>query len=257
MPKRFVAAIAFLLAGCGGPGPAAPALAPTPVPAGRAATLTVLVAASLGAAFQQIDGAFEAANPGVHVTASPAASSTLAAQLEQGAPADVFASADVSTMERVRSRGLLGEPARIFARNRLEIVVRPGNPHHLGGLVDLSRPGLSVALCQPSVPCGRYAAGALAKAGVNVPASSQEIDVTSVLGRVELGEADAGVVYRTDVMAAGGRVTGIPIPDSQNVLAEYPIATIRGGHQALARVFVEFVLGPQGRAVLARRGFLA
>lgn len=238
-----------LFVGCGTAGSAAGSPAAPP----EGGTLTVLAAASLSDAFAQLAHDFEHDHPGAKVRTSFGSSSTLAAQLQQGADADVFAPADQANMDKVVS--LLAGPPVIFAHNRLEIVVAPGNPRHVAGLADLARPGLLVALCQASVPCGRYSAQALATAGVTVVPASQETDVKSVLGRVELGEADAGVVYASDVLAAGPRAAGVVIPDAQNVTAAYPIAALSRGRQELARRFIAYVQGPVGRAILKGQRF--
>jgi molybdate transport system substrate-binding protein len=180
-------------------------------------------------------------------------SSTLAAQITQGAPADVFASADQPNMQKVVDAGLAGAPAT-FATNRLQLVVGPGNPKGIRSLADLARPGLVVVLCAPAVPCGTYAAQALGKAGVTVHPASQEQDVKAVVTKVQLGEADAGIVYRTDVRAAGAAVAGVDIPADQNVTAEYPIAELKGASPAAAG-FVDFVRSPEGQLILGGFGF--
>jgi molybdate transport system substrate-binding protein len=219
-------------------------------------TVTVLAAASLTTAFDALGKRFEAAHPGARVTFSYGGSSTLAAQLEQGASADVFASADEPSMDRVVKAGLVSGTPSVFAHNRLAIAVAPGNPRHIAALADLARPGVNVSLCQAQVPCGRYAAQSLDRAGVKVQPASQELDVKAVLSRVELGEADAGIVYASDIHAAGPRVLGVDIPLGQNVLAGYPIAALTGARLDAARLFVEFVLGPEGRRVLTDQRFL-
>jgi len=239
---------ALLLAGCS-------AAAPAPPPAGApAGTVTVLAAASLSDAFQEIGRAFEARYPGVRVEFSFAGSAQLAGQVAQGAPADVFASADQDNMDRVLDH-VDGQP-RVFARNRLQIAVQPGNPKGIRGLADLARPGLAVVLCAPPVPCGRYSNQALQMAGVQVTPRSQEQDVKAVVAKVALGEADAGIVYVTDVRAAAGKVAGVDIPDSQNVVAGYPLAVLKEGPNPRGgRAFADFVLGPEAGRMLAGRGF--
>jgi molybdate transport system substrate-binding protein len=149
----------------------------------------------------------------------------------------------------------MGSP-RVFATNRLQIVVAAGNPKGITGLADLVRPGLVVVLCGPAVPCGRYATQALQKAGVRVVPASQETDVKAVVSKVALGEADAGIVYVTDVKAGGAKVQGIAIPGNQNVVATYPIAVVKAAsHGRAAQAFVDFVLSPQGQRILASFGF--
>ena len=240
--------IAILLAACAGQrSPTAP----------TASTLTVFAASSLTDAFTRIGATFETAHPGTMVHLTFAGSSTLAAQIQQGATGDVFASADQATMQRLVDAGLVSGSPSIFARNRLQIVVAPGNPRHIGGLADLSQAGLVVLLCAPSVPCGRYATQALHAAGVTVTPASQEADVKAVVSKVALGEADAGIVYVTDVKAAGAAVQGLDIPARFNVTADYPIAVLQDSQQAaLARAFTNYVLAG-GQQILARDGFAA
>ena len=257
------AAVALVAAGCGGEGEATPAGPSASAAPGastgppRPGTVTVFAAASLTGAFEALAPGFEAANPGVKVRYSFAGSSSLATQVQQGAPADVFASADEANMEKVVDSGDVGGGPEVFANNRLQVVVAAGNPEGIRGLADLARPGLAVALCAPAVPAGRYAAEAFAKAGVAPPPASQELDVKAVVTKVSLGEADAGVVYTTDVRAGGDEVAGVDIPESQNVTARYPIATLDdAANPEAAAAFVDFVLSPEGQAVLAAFGFL-
>lgn len=220
-------------------------------------TVTVLAAASLTTAFQTMAGAFEKAYPGAKVALSFAGSSTLAQQIQQGAPADVFASADEANMQKLVEAGALAAAPRMFAHNQLQIIVAAGNPKHIAGLADLTKPGLTIALCGPTVPCGRYAAEAFATAGVAPPAASQELDVKAVLNKVSMGEVDAGIVYVTDVRAAAGKVEGVDIPVSSNVMARYPIAVVKNApNAAAAEAFVAFVVSPEGQRLLARFGFL-
>jgi molybdate transport system substrate-binding protein len=182
-------------------------------------------------------------------------SSTLVAQIQQGAIGDVFASADQPNMQKAVDAGLVAGSPSIFAHNQLEIVVAAGNPKHLAGLSDLARSGLVVVLCAPVVPCGRYAAQALQKAGVAVKPASQETDVKAVVSKVALGEADAGIVYVTDIQAAGAKVQGVEIPAGQNVVADYPVAILKDSQNApLAKAFVSYLLGA-GQQSLARYGF--
>jgi molybdate transport system substrate-binding protein len=202
--------------------------------------------------------AFEKSHGHVTVQLDFAGSSTLVQQIQQGAPAEVFAAADEATMHKlVESGDVAGVPA-IFARNTLHIAVEPGNPKHIAGLADLVRPGLVIALCGPAVPCGRYAAEAFTKAGVSVPAASQEPNAKAVVSRVALGEADAGVAYVTDMRATGGTVEGVSIPESSNVVARYPIAALKSApNPAAGTEFVAFVLSPEGQRIIATFGFLA
>jgi len=248
MPSRVAAGlIAISLAGCAGQS----------APAGPPASITVFAGSSLTGAFTRIAASFEAAHPGTMVRLTFAGSSTLAAQIQQGATGDVFASADQPTMQKLVDAGLVSGSPSIFARNRLLIVVAAGNPNHIGGLGDLGRAGLVVLLCAPVVPCGRYASQALRAAGVRVTPASQEADVKAVVSKVALGEADTWIVYVTDVMAAGASVQGVAIPARFNVTADYPIAVLKDSqHVALASAFVNYVLG-DGRQILSRDGFAA
>ncbi len=218
-------------------------------------TITVFAASSLSAAFTAIGADFQRTHPGTVVRFSFAGSSTLAAQIQQGAIGDVFASADQPNMQKLVGAGLTAEAPIVFAHNDLAIVVGKRNPKHITSLADLARPGLVVVLCAPAVPCGRYAGQALQKAGVTVKPASQEVDVKAVLSKVGLGEADAGIVYITDVKAAGAGVEGVAIPRGLNMVADYPIAPLKDSqNRALARTFIGYVLG-DGRQTLARYGF--
>jgi molybdate transport system substrate-binding protein len=222
-----------------------------------AAELTVSAAASLTAAFGDIAKAFEAANPDITVRTNFAGSSTLVTQIREGAPVDVFASADEANMQKLVDAGEVAGAPETFATNRLAIVVGRGNPEGIASVADLARPGLALALCGPAVPAGRYAREIFARAGVAVPESSQELDVKAVVTRVAMGEADAGIVYVTDVRAAGDRVAVVAIPGALNVTARYPIAVLaRSQHPDDATKLVRFVRGEAGQAILARHGFL-
>jgi molybdate transport system substrate-binding protein len=174
-----------------------------------------------------------------------AGSSSLRAQILDGAPADVFASASSTDMDAVTDR------SEVFATNTLQVVVPADNPGDVAGLADLADPGLLVGLCAPQVPCGRLSRAALAAAGVEVAPDTEEPDVRSLLTKVAAGELDAGVVYRTDVLAAGEAVRGIDLPIGIDATAEYPIAALDPRGDA----FVAFVLGDEGRAILAAHGF--
>lgn len=232
--------------------------APAAPPEGRlGGHLTVLAAGSLTEAFTAIGEAFEGAQPDVGVTFSFGASSALAQQAVQGAPADLFASADPDIMQRTVEADAAGEP-RVFARNRLAIVVRPGNPEGIDGLADLARSDLVLVVCAVEVPCGALAAEALDKAGVTAVPKSYEETVKGVVSRVALGEADAGIAYVTDARAAGSRVAGVEIPEAHNVITAYPLAVLeQSDNRDAARAFRDFVLGPEGQRILARHGFLA
>jgi len=221
------------------------------------ATVSVLAAASLTEAFRTIGKDFEAAHPGSKVEFNFAGSSTLARQIIEGAPADVFASADDENMKKVVDAGDVAGAPKPFVHNRLAIIVARGNPKRIEGLADLARPGLTISLAAPGVPVGRYAAEAFAKAKTPVPDASREADVNAVVMRVSMGEADAGIVYTTDVTAGRDTIEAVPIPEVQNVVASYPIAQLTGAPNASgARDFVAYVLSPAGQRVLASFGFL-
>jgi len=221
--------------------------------AASASEIKVFAAASLTAAFTKLGQDFTAANGGTKVTLNFAGSQALATQIQQGAPADVFASADTTNMDKVKD--LVGTP-RNFASNLLQIVVEKGNPKGVKGLEDLDNPDLKVVLAAPDVPVGKYSQQALAKANVTVKPVSQEQDVKAVVSKVSLGEADAGIVYTTDVTAGGDKVEGVDIPEDQNVDATYPIATVKASKaQDQAQAFMDYVLSDQGQQVLKSYGF--
>jgi molybdate transport system substrate-binding protein len=254
--RRLAAAGAvLLLAGCGsgtGTGTERAAAAG----AGRlSGTVTVFAAASLTESFGTLGRRFEAAHPGVTVRFNFAASSALAESIAQGAPADVFASASAKTMESAVRGGDAADP-RTFARNVMAIAVPPDNPAGVAALADLAEPGVKLALCQEQVPCGATAKEVFAKAALAVRPVTLGADVKAVLTAVQLGEVDAGVVYRTDVRAAGARVEGIEIPPEQNASTSYPIAVLtRAPNEAAARAFAGHVLSAEGTRVLAEAGF--
>jgi molybdate transport system substrate-binding protein len=228
-----------LLTGCGG------SSSPT-ADAEPSRTLTVFAASSLTTAFTAVGKSFEAAHSGVHIRFSFAGSQALVAQLKQGAPADVLATADTGSMT---DSGLSG--ARVFARNRLAIITAPDNPKHVTTLADLARKDLRVVLAGPTVPVGKAAGKALTAARVVVRPVSLEQDVKGVVTKVRLGEADAGIAYVTDVKAAKGTVAGTDLPEISN---SYPVAVVKAGADASA--FADFLLSAAGQAVLASYGFL-
>lgn len=246
------AAVMLALAGC-----AAPAASPTTDTTGSAVTgeITVFAAASLQESFTKIGKEFEAANPGTKVTFSFGPSSGLATQINQGAPVDVFASAAVKNMDDVVKAGKATDP-KVFARNVLEIATPPANPANITQFSDLAKSGVKLAICQPQVPCGVVSAKVAEKAGVKLTPVSLEVDVKSVLTKVTLGEVDAGLVYRTDVKAAGDKVHGIEIGDDINSPTDYPIAPIKESKNATAAAaFVKFVLSEKGAQIIADAGF--
>ena len=220
-------------------------------------TLRVFAAASLRPAFIELADSFEGAHDDVAVELTFGGSSGLAAQIEQGAPAHVFASADEETMRRVRRERRSSAPT-VIARNRLTIVVEAGNPEGVTSLRDLARSDLVVVLCATAVPCGRLAAAALGAAGVVVEARSLEESVGGVRSKIELGEADAGIVYVTDALDAGPSLTSVHDPrfDDAALLASYPIAALDGAPRA-ADAWVAHVRSASGRSALTRAGFLA
>lgn len=222
-------------------------------PAG--ATLTVLAAASLTEVFQEMGRRFEVAHPGARLSFNFGASSTLVHQVRAGAPADVLATADERTMQDAEQVGAVGPP-QSFATNSLAIVVARGNPERILSLADLSRPGLSLVLCAPEVPCGSLAAGVLRRAGVRVEPRSLEANVKAVVSKVALGEADAGLAYLTDVAGWAGRVEAVTIPPEHNLMTRYLVAVARGtGNRSLAEAFLSFVLSDEGRRIVVDAGF--
>lgn len=216
--------------------------------------LNVFAAASLTEAFTQIGAGFTASEPDVQVVFNFAGSNDLVTQIRQGAPADVLATADTTTMD---DAGELVLDPRPFAANRLVIAVAPGNPLGISGLDDLAREDVKVVLAAPEVPAGKYAGEILDRAGVLVEPVSLEVTVKGVATKVALGEADAGIVYVTDVAAAKGDLQGVEIPDDENVIAVYPLGTVAAsGHADDAQAFVDYVLSADGRKVLSEHGFL-
>lgn len=245
------ATLAVTLAGCG------TATTPDGASSSTTGTGTVVVyaAASLQSVFEKLGTAFEAKHPGTTVKFSFGGSSGLLTQLTQGAPADVFATADTPTMDRARTAGLVGR-AEPFATNVLTIATAPGNPKHIGGLPDLAGPGVSVVVCAKPVPCGAATATVTTAAGVTLRPVSEEDSVSSVLAKVRHGQADAGLVYRTDVRAARGAVGSVDFPQADGAVNVYPIAALTGARNASgARAFADLVRGAEGRAALADAGF--
>ena len=279
-----------LLAACGGAQPAAPAAtsappapaatnvpAPTAMPEPTAASaaqkveLTVFAAASLTNAFKAIGTMFEAANDGTTVTFNFAGSDKLAQQIAEGAPADVFASANRTQMNNVIKSGqVISGTERTFVRNRLVVVYPKDNPGGLTTLKDLAKPGLKIVLANKSVPVGTYSLDFLGKAS-KLPEYTAEFSATmlgnvvsyeenvrAVLSKVQLGEADAGIVYTSDIALNADQVGQLAIPDDLNTIAAYPIAAIKDSkHADLAKKFVDYVLAPEGQEILARYGFIA
>ncbi|MBG6185421.1 molybdate transport system substrate-binding protein [Arthrobacter sp. CAN_A214] len=219
-------------------------------------SVTVFAAASLRAPFTELADAYEAQNPDTAVELSFAGSSDLATQLLEGAPADVFASADTRSMVGLSEASLLqGEPV-VFATNHLEIAVPPGNPASITSFADLADDAVKTVVCAERVPCGAATAALGELIGVSLSPVSKESSVTDVLGKVTSGEADAGLVYATDVLAAGDAVEGITVPESADVLSTYPLAVLADTEEKeAARTFVTYVTGDAGRTVLEAAGF--
>ena len=248
MMRALTVLIAIALVACGG--------AARPATVGVSGPATVFAASSLTDALTRAGEVLKTRYSGTSFTFNFGSSSTLATQIASGAPADVFASADESNMQKVVDAKLTDGASSFFASNRLAIAVAPGNPKRISTLADLTRAGLVVVLAAPSVPAGKYALESLEKAGVKVRPASQELDARSVLNKVALGEADAGIVYVTDVLSAGARVTGVDIPEQQQVVARYPIAVVRGAkNPPLARAFLEYLQSDEGQQLLAGFGF--
>jgi molybdate transport system substrate-binding protein len=263
------AAVLLALPGCTGPVGAEPGDG-TGSDASASATVTVFAAASLAGAFTALADRFEAENPGATVMLTFAGSADLVSQVGEGAPADVVATADQTTMARLADDDLLEGSPVVFASNTLEIAVPPDNPAGIRTFADLAASGLNLVVCAPQVPCGAATETAARAAGIQLRPVSEENSVTDVLGKVRSGEADAGLVYRTDVQAAGQEVRGIGFTESSTAVNEYPIAVLRGtvsggngaeGGEGVgsgdgpADAFVDFVTGEAGQRVLAGAGF--
>jgi molybdate transport system substrate-binding protein len=216
--------------------------------------LTIFAAASLRPAFDQIAIQLRDQQR-ISITFNYAGTQTLVSQLSQGAQADVFASADTAHMTAVQTAGLTAATPQVFAHNSLEIAVAPGNPKGIHALSDLAKPGLVIVLADPSVPAGKYAQQALAKAHVTVKAASLEPQVTGVLSKITLGEADAGIVYASDTKTSR-KVAGVAIPPDQNVVADYSIAALKNARNPSgASSFISFVQSPDGKSILRGAGF--
>ena len=242
--------LAILTAGC-----SHSATASDPPPA-SGSQVTVFAASSLTAAFTTIGRQFELEHPGTTVRFNFAGSADLVAQLQQGAPADVFATADTATMNKALNSSLVSGSPKDFATNSLMIAVPPSNPGMIRTFADLTNPGAHVVVCAPVVPCGAATKTVERKTGVTLTPVSEESAATDVLNKVASGEADAGVVYVTDVKRAAGRVTGIAIATNVNAVNTYPIAVLASSSSpTLAQQFESMVLGPLGQRVLADAGF--
>lgn len=244
------AAVAATVAGCSG----------TSTGAGTETTdtesITVFAAASLRSTFTELGQRFEAQHPGTRVVFNFAGSSELFSQLDQGAPGDVFASADTANMTKARGAGLTATDPVNFATNVLTIAVPPGNPANVTSFADLTRPEVKVVVCAPQVPCGNATKRVEDTTGIILKPVSEESSVTDVLGKVVTGQADAGLVYVTDAAGAGDKVVTVPFPEAAKVVNTYPIAALQNaGNPKLAGQFVELVIGREGRQVLSQAGF--
>ena len=221
-------------------------------------SITVLAAASLQKSFTALASTFEKAHPGVSVKFSFGGSDTLAAQITEGAPADVFASANQSTMQTVEKAGETTGTPTVFVKNTLEIAVPPGNPKGIKTLADLTKPGIKVAECAATVPCGSAAVKALAAAKVKLTPVTYETEVTSALTKVELGEVDAALVYHSDIVGAAGKVDGVVFSTASVAVNSYPIDVLKGAaNPTVAQAFVAFILSSSSEQYLLKAGFQA
>jgi molybdate transport system substrate-binding protein len=249
LTRVLAVAAALVLAGCS---PQA-----QPSSGGAGGEITVFAAASLTESFTTLGKEFEAANPGSKVTFNFAGSSALAQQIDQGAPADVFASAAPANMKQVTDTGAITATPTTFAKNTLQIAVPKGNPGRITGLADFARADLKIALCAEQVPCGAAARKVFEAARVTAAPDTLEQDVKAVLTKVSLDEVDAALVYRTDVKTAGGKVEGQDFAEADKAVNDYPIApTAKAPNAAVAQAFVDYVLSGKGRRVLTEAGFV-
>jgi molybdate transport system substrate-binding protein len=247
---------AVAVAGCSSSGSGSSSSSASSSPsAASTGSITVFAAASLMGTFTQLGKQFDAAHPGDTVKFSFGPSSGLSTQITSGAPADVFASAATANMDTVVQAGDASNP-QDFAKNTMEVATPPNNPGKVDSVTDLAKKSVKVALCQPQVPCGVVAAEVFKNASIKVKPVTLQPDVKSVLTQVETGNVDAGMVYVTDVMAAGDKVKGVPISASDNASTLYPIATISDSkHKSIAQSFAAYVLSPAGQKVLTAAGF--
>jgi molybdate transport system substrate-binding protein len=242
-----------LISGCSSSNSSSSTGSSTTAPTGK---IIVFAAASLKKPFTEIGDDFKTDNPGSSLEFSFAGSSDLVTQLSQGAPADVFASADTKNMDKAAQAGLLAGNAVYFASNTLTIAVAPGNPRHITTLADLAEPGLNVVVCAPQVPCGSATQAVEKATGVKLAPVSEESSVTDVLNKVTTGQADAGLVYVTDAMGAGNKVTAVAFPEASGAVNTYPIAVLKGSKNPdLARKFVDLVASDDGQKILSTAGF--
>lgn len=248
--------LGLLLSACGGAEPQAAAPSRSTASSSSGGALTVLAAASLTESFTQIGKDFETKNPGSTVTFSFGSSATLATQIVQGAPADVLTAASAATMKVATAAGAANAPTD-FVSNTLEIAVPKGNPHKITGLEDFADQSKRFALCAPQVPCGAAAIKVFTEAKIVPKPDTLEQDVKATLQKVASDEVDAALVYKTDVLAAGDEVDGIEFPEAKLAVNTYPIATLKESKNPdMAQAFVDYVLSPEGQAVLAKAGFV-
>jgi molybdate transport system substrate-binding protein len=245
------AVTAAVLAACGGSAADEPTAGSTSQ--ADPTTVTVLAAASLTEAFTELATAYESDHPGVTVEVSFGSSTTLAQQVAEGIEADLFASAGTGAMEQLPEGSADGGGEDVLTRNVLEIAVQPGNPRAITGLADFARADLDTVLCAETVPCGRAADEAFATAGITPTPASREIDVKATLSKVELLEADAAMVYRSDVVAASEAVEGVVIPDDENVSLDYPLVWFNANEHTVG--LAQLLLGERGQQTLAELGF--
>ena len=258
----FIMLCTLLLVACGGPASSTVTATPSPV------TLNVFAAASLTGSFTAIASKYQQAHPNVTIKFNFAGTQILEQQIANGAPADVFASADLANMKKASDAGLVGN-SQVFAKNRLTVIIPAGNPGHFNSLHDLANKGVKIDIEAPTVPAGKYSLQVLEKmalspqygpayvSAVKANFVSLETDVKSVVTKVQLGEVDAGCVYVTDATAAGDKVKTIAIPDEFNVIAQYPIAVTKSStHASDAQAFVQYILSKDGQDVLQQYGFI-
>lgn len=257
LPTRTVAAAAaatVVLAGCGSSSTSgSTGTSGSTTAATKKQTVVVLAAASLTESFNKIKAQVEKDHPDLEVKISFGASSTLATQLNNGVDADIVALADVKSKTTIKPDLLSGKPTQLFATNRLEIATPKGNPAKVAGLASLANPSIDTVLCAKQVPCGRAAQTVLTKADINAHVVSYESDVKATLAKVKTGDADAAIVYQTDVSSAGSSVTGVVIPEAQNTVTQLPIVQL--GDSSGAKEFYDAVTSSEGQDILKSFGF--
>jgi molybdate transport system substrate-binding protein len=256
--SALVLVVAVALSACGSSSKSSSSS--TTTASGSGGTLNVFAASSLTAAFTALGKQFEAAHPGTKVNFNFDSSTILSGQIaDTPGKADVFASADQKNMTKLQTAGVVTGTPTVFAKNQMEIAVEPGNPKAVKTVADLAQPNLIVVLCASEAPCGKYADQLLAQNNVKVTPKSRELNASSTLEKVESGDADAAIVYVTDVKGAGKQVAGVTIPASQNVVATLPIAALKNTKNAtLAGEWVDFVTSSSSEKTLQQQyGFLA